>query len=177
MEANIHHKDRLTYSGGTDRPGELRYIFFFSSNFTQMVNFPIQSPDCDSHSPALLDLSLSSDASMCSTMAFPPFRNSDHVVLVLIDFPSNSQQDALFNRIGYDYSRAYMIFGIIWEMFHGRISLNSVLLLLLVSFLSCFKLELMHTGWAKKTHPNLILLYQVIDLNNTKKPLGLSYLI
>ena len=113
LEANIHHKDRLTYSGGTDRPGELRYIFFFSSNFTQMVNFPIQSPDCDSHSPALLDLSLSSDASMCSTMAFPPFRDSDHVVLVLIDFPSNSQQDALFNRIGYDYSRAYMIFGII----------------------------------------------------------------
>ena len=31
---NKHHKDWLTYSGGTDRPGELCY------NFTQMVNFP-----------------------------------------------------------------------------------------------------------------------------------------
>ena len=34
-----------------------------------------------------------------------------------------------------------------------------------------------NTGWAKKAHPNLILLYRAIDLNNTKKPLGLAYLI
>ena len=55
-----------------------------------MVNFPTRIPDCDSHSPALLDLFLSSDASICSTMAFPPLGNSDHVVvLVSIDFPSN----------------------------------------------------------------------------------------
>ena len=33
---------------------------------------------------------------------------------------------------------------IIWEMFHGRISLNSVLLLLLVNFVSGFRLGLMH---------------------------------
>ena len=32
---------------------------------------------------------------------------------------------------------------IIWEMFHGRISLNSLLLLLLVNFVSGFRLELM----------------------------------
>ena len=62
---------------------------------------------CDSHSPALLDLFLSSDASICSTMAFPPLRNSDHVVVsVSIDFPTNSQQDAPFHRIACDYSRA-----------------------------------------------------------------------
>ena len=24
---NVHHKDRLTYSGGTDRPGEVCYNF------------------------------------------------------------------------------------------------------------------------------------------------------
>ena len=61
----------------------------------------------DSHSPALLDLFLSSDASICSTMVFPPLGNSDHVVVsVSIDFPSNSQQDAPFHRIAYDYSRA-----------------------------------------------------------------------
>ena len=37
-----------------------------------------------------------------------------------------------------------MVFVIIWEMFHGRVSLNSVLLLLLVSFVSGFRLELIY---------------------------------
>ena len=72
-----------------------------------MVDFPTQIPDCDSHSPALLDFFLSSDASICSTMAFPPLGNSDHVVVsVSIDFPTNSKQDAPFHRIAYDYSHA-----------------------------------------------------------------------
>ena len=72
-----------------------------------MVNFPTRIPDCDSHSPALLDLFLSSDASICSTMAFPPLGNSDHVVVsVPIDFPSYSLRDAPFHRFAYDYSRA-----------------------------------------------------------------------
>ena len=55
---NIHHKDWLTYSGGTDRPGELCYNFSISNDLTQMVNFPTRIPDCDSHSPALLDFFL-----------------------------------------------------------------------------------------------------------------------
>ena len=85
---NIHHKDWLTYSDGTDRPGELCYNFSISNDLTQMVNFPTQIHDCDSHSPALLDLFISSEASICATMAFPPLRNSNHVVvLVSIDFP------------------------------------------------------------------------------------------
>ena len=95
---NIHHKDWLTYSGGTDRSGELCYNFSISNDLTQMVNFPTRIPDCDSHSPALLDLFFSSDASICSTMAFPPLGNSDHVVVsVSIDFPSYSQRDASFH--------------------------------------------------------------------------------
>ena len=62
-----------------------------------MVHFPIWIPDCDSHGPALLDLFISSDASICSTMAFPQLENPDHVVVsVFINFPSNSQQDACF---------------------------------------------------------------------------------
>ena len=76
---NIHHKDWLTYSGGTDQPGELCYNFSISNDLTQMVNFPTRIPDCDSHSPALLDFLLSCDATICSTMAFPPVINSDHV--------------------------------------------------------------------------------------------------
>ena len=72
-----------------------------------MVNFPTQIPHCDSHSPALLDLFLSSDASICSTMAFFPLENSNNVVVsVSIDFPSNSQWDVPFHRRAYDYSRA-----------------------------------------------------------------------
>ena len=38
-------------------------------------------PDCVSCNPALLDLFLSSDASISSAVAFPPFGNSDHVVV------------------------------------------------------------------------------------------------
>ena len=104
---NVHHKDWLTYSGGTDRPGELCYNFSISNDVTQMVNFPTRFPDCDAHSPALLDLFISSDASICSTIAFPPLGNSDHVVvLVSIDFTTNSQQDAPFYCIAYNYSFA-----------------------------------------------------------------------
>ena len=62
-----------------------------SNDLTQMVNFPTRIPDCDSHIPDFLDLFLSSDASICSTMGFPSLGNSDHVVVsVSIDFPSNS---------------------------------------------------------------------------------------
>ena len=40
-------------------------------------------------------------------MPFPPLGNYDHVVVsISIDFPPNSQQDAPFHRIAYDYSRA-----------------------------------------------------------------------
>ena len=36
---NVHHKKWLTYSGGTQRPGELCYNFSISNDLTQMVNF------------------------------------------------------------------------------------------------------------------------------------------
>ena len=64
------------------------YSFSISNDLTQMVNFPTRIPDCDSHSPALLDSFLSSNASICSTMAFPQLGNSDHVVSISNDFRS-----------------------------------------------------------------------------------------
>ena len=68
---NIHHTECLTYSGRTDR---LVNSVIISNGLIQialrMVNFPTQIPDCYSHSPALLDIFLSSDASIYSTMAF-----------------------------------------------------------------------------------------------------------
>ena len=72
-----------------------------------MVNFPTRNPDCDSHSPALLNLFISFGTGICSTMAFPPLENSDYVLVsVFIDFPSNSQQGTLFHSIAHDCSRA-----------------------------------------------------------------------
>ena len=60
---NIDHKHWLTYSGGTDRPGELCYNFSISNDLTETVNFPTWIPDCDCHGPALLDL-------FCLTLQF-----------------------------------------------------------------------------------------------------------
>ena len=100
---NINHKDWLTYSGGNDGSGERCYavstIIFLS---VMVASFPIRIPDYNSHIPALLDLFISSDTTIFSTMAFLPFGKSDHVVVsVSIDFLKNSKQDAPF-----DYSRA-----------------------------------------------------------------------
>ena len=52
-------------------------IFSISNDLTQMVNFPTHILDRDSHSVALLDVFLSSDCSICSTMDFLPLGNSD----------------------------------------------------------------------------------------------------
>ena len=63
-----------------------------------------------------MDLFLSSDASICSTKAFPPLRNSDHVVVsVSSNFPTNSQRDAPFHCIAHDYSRAD------WDGLHNHL--------------------------------------------------------
>ena len=65
-DLNVHNKCWLTYSGGTDRPSKLCYNFSISNDLTQMVNFVTRISVCDSHSPALLGLLISSDASICS---------------------------------------------------------------------------------------------------------------
>ena len=109
-EFRVHNKDWLTNSGRTNRSHELCYNFSISNDLTQMVNLPTWMwlfPGCDSYSPALLDLFISSNASICSTMAFPLLENSDHVaVSVSTDFLSNSKHDALFYQIVHAYSCA-----------------------------------------------------------------------
>ena len=70
-----------------------------------MVNFPPRIPDCDSHSPAFLDLFLPSKASTFSRVAFPPSGNSDCFCLSLHwHYPSNSEGDTSFYHTAYDYS-------------------------------------------------------------------------
>ena len=41
-----------------------------SNDFTEMVNFPTWIPDCNSLSPAFLDVFISFGTSICSRMAF-----------------------------------------------------------------------------------------------------------
>ena len=95
-----------------------------------MVNFPTRIPNCGSHSPALLDFFLFSDAIICSPMAFLPLEIR---IMLLSQFPLT------FHHIHSRMSSAIAllmtgtVYMIILEMFHGRISLNLVLLLLLVN--------------------------------------------
>ena len=54
-----------------------------------------------------LDLFISLDASIYSTVAFPPLGIFDHVVVSFsIDFPSYPKGDSLFHCTSYDYSQA-----------------------------------------------------------------------
>ena len=81
------HVNQVT--GGTDRPGEFCYNFSISNDLTQMVNFPTRISDCDSRRLPLLDFILSSDPSICSTMAFSPLGNS---IMLLSQFPLTFHQ-------------------------------------------------------------------------------------
>ena len=77
-----------------------------SNDLTQMVNFHTRIQDCIRIFEAF-DLFISSDASICSTMTFPPLGNFDHVVVsVSIDFPLNSKWNVQFHCIVYGYSCA-----------------------------------------------------------------------
>ena len=72
---SIHHKNWLTYSGGTDTSGELCYIFSISHDLTQMVN--------------CLFFWISfffSDTSTCSKMTFPRWET---LIMLLSQFTLN----------------------------------------------------------------------------------------
>ena len=61
---NVHHKNWLTFSGGTDRSGELCYNFF-QTTLLRWLTFLLRSQ-------AVGYSDLSSDTTICSTMPFPP---------------------------------------------------------------------------------------------------------
>ena len=52
-----------------------------------------------------------------------------------------------------------MVFVVIWEIFHGRISSKSVLLLLLVNFVCWFRLELMYISLTNNIRSSLTYLH------------------
>ena len=116
-----------------------------------MVNCPAWITDCGFHNSAVLDLFVSSDASLSSTMAFPPLGNSDHVaVLVSIDFPSNSTLNAPFHHIADDYSCADWgglhdhLRDIPWEDIFNLRASDAALLL---NFVSGFRLVLKYISF------------------------------
>ena len=78
-------------------------IFVSQVNLLGLLTFLLR-PLTDSYSPAVLDLFLSSDASICSTIAFHPMATSDHIVVsISINFLSDSKRDASFHDIAYNY--------------------------------------------------------------------------
>ena len=98
-----------------------------------------------SHSCSL-HVFLSSDASICSTMAFP---NWEILIMLLSQFSLNfyhihNGMPRFIALLMTNLELIDTVLAIIWEMFHGRISLNTVVLLLLVNFVSGFQLKLMY---------------------------------
>ena len=129
------------------RTGSPILVELISNDLAQMVNFPMRIPDWDSHSPALLDLLLCSDASIFSAKAFPPLGNSDHVVLsVSIDVSLQSL-----------WIFSFWLGRSLWLFERCSMGLNSVLLLLLllVNFVSGFRLEFMYISLIENIRSNL----------------------
>ena len=157
----VHHKAWLTYSCGIDRPGELCYNFCISNDLTQMVNFPTRIPDYDSHSPALLDLFF------FLILVFFLQSLSLHweiLIMLLSQFPLTFQQ--IHNGMPHFITKLYDYSHADWDGlrnhlgdFHGKISLNLVLLLLLVNFVSGCRLELMYISLIENIRSSLIHLH------------------
>ena len=74
-----------------------------SKDFTQMENSPTWIPNYGSHSPTLLDLFLSSEASICSVVAFPPLETLIMLTFLLltIDFSAKSKVNVPFYCTAY----------------------------------------------------------------------------
>ena len=80
-------------------------IFVFQTTLLKWLTFLIRS---------LLDFFLSCDPSICSTVAFLPLGNSDHIDgSVSIDFPSNLERDAPFHVTTYVVVQIGMVLVII----------------------------------------------------------------
>ena len=107
LSINVHPKDWVTYSGGTDRSGELCYDFSIQTTLLRLCTFLLRSQTVTLTVLLFWIFFFLLKLIFFSTMAFRPLKNSDHVfVSVSIDFPLNSQRGALFHCIAYGYSHA-----------------------------------------------------------------------
>ena len=141
---NIHHEDWLTYFGGTDRSGELlqnllksgllRWLTFLlgSRRLWQSCSFWIYF--------FLLTLVY---VLQCLSLHWE-FRIMLLSQFLLTFHHIDNGMPRFIKLLRTILRLIVMVFVIILEMFHGRISLNSVLLLLLVNFVIGFRLELIY---------------------------------
>ena len=143
-EFNVHHKDWLYDSSGTDSTGEPCYNFSISNDLTQMVNFLLVSQT------VILTVLLFWIYLFLLTLVFVLQLLSLHLkilTMLLSQFPLTSHH--IHNEMPHFIALLMtilmligMVFVIIWEMLHVRVSLNSVLLLLAMNFASGFRLVL-----------------------------------
>ena len=131
------------YSGGTNTPGELCYNFSITYDLTQMVILPTWIP-------VILTIVLFLISFFwCNYFFYNGFSSmwpSFDPFSVSIDFQLNSKQDAPLYCTAYDHSCVDLdsLHDYFWDIFHGKISLNLLLLLLLVNFVSRFRLEVIY---------------------------------
>ena len=125
----------------------------------QTVNFPTRNPDCDCHSPALLDLFISSLVFVLQWLSL----YWEILIMLLSQFPLTFHH--IHNKMPYFIALLMAslvlietVFMIIWEMFYWRISLNSVLLLLLVNLW-------MASGWNWCIYPSSIISGQALFIS------------
>ena len=153
---NVHHKDWLIYSGGTDRSGELCYSFYISYDITQVVNFPTWITVL----AFWISLFLLGLAFVLEWFSL----YWEILIMLLSQFPltfhhiHNRMPRFIALRVNF-LVLTRIFFGIIWEKFHESISLNSLFLLLLVSFVGGFRLELMYISLIESIRSNLTLLH------------------
>ena len=110
-----------------------------------MVNFHTWIPDRDSHNPALLDFFLVTLVFVLQWL----FLHWEIRIMLLFQFPLTFCQSQ--NRMPHfvaQHLTILVLIGIVFvislEIFHGIVSLKSVLLLLLVNCVSEFRSELMY---------------------------------
>ena len=96
---SVHHKDWLAYFGGMDRPVDLCYYFYITSELIWWLTFLLKSMTV-----TLTVLLFWIYIFLLMLMVFPPFGNSDHVFFsVSNEFPLSSIGDAPFHFIAYDF--------------------------------------------------------------------------
>ena len=147
------------------RTGELCYSFTISNDLIQMVNFYTWIPV--TITVLLFWICFSSDTNICSVMAFPSLGYSDQYN-VWLSFHSKveTQKGTLLSIVV--LTTIIMLTGtvlvIIWETFHGRISLKLVLLLLVLNFVSGSTLELIYLSLIIKTSSRFINFFEFQQL-------------
>ena len=140
----VLHKNWLICSGGTDKPGKLCYNISIFNNRTQMVNVLTLIPECESHIPVFLDVFISSNPSICFTVALIPLAN---LIMLLIQFLLTFLQIEkgillFIAQLIIILVLIRKVFMAIWDLFRVRASLKSIILLLMLNIVSGSRLEL-----------------------------------